>query len=467
MYKKIKRYIESWRMFGPGDKVIAGISGGADSICLLFVLLELRDELGIEITAVHVNHGLRGESANRDEAYVRAVCEREGVKLRVFHRDVGRYAKEHKLTVEEAGRNVRRECFRQTLSECGGSCIALAHHQNDNAETVLWNLCRGSALKGMGGIPPKNGIWIHPLLSINRAEIESYLEKRGIPYCTDETNLEEHYTRNRIRNKVIPYLEQHINEKAVGHIARCAETLRKMGEYIEAETAKYMDQCIRTGEKGEIMLSKAAFEAVPDALKSEVMYGAVCRAAGERKDIGLTHVQAACELLERQTGRRLTLPYGVEVLRDYEGLLFRGRDMPAWQKTAENATFWTKIFENESKTFPEKIYTKWFDYDIIKNTVKIRHREPGDYIVIDKSGRTQKLKQYFINEKIPRELRDSIWLAADGKEIIWIVGYRQSQAYQITEDTKRILEIGFYGGEKDVRNSKSDDSGRGSDEKNC
>lgn len=466
MYNKIKRYIESWRMFGPGDKVIAGISGGADSICLFFILLELRTEFEFDIVAVHVNHGLRGESAGRDEAYVQKVCEKAKVKLLVFHEDVERYAKENKVTVEEAGRDVRRSCLKQALFECGGTCIALAHHRNDNAETILWNLCRGSALKGLGGISPKNGVWIHPMLCVNRAEIESFLKKRGIPYCTDETNLEDHYTRNRIRNHVIPYLEQYINEKTVEHLVQSAENIQKMGEYIREETVRHMDRCVKINEHGEFMLNKKVFEDVPDALKTGVVYETLCRTAGERKDIGSVHVEAVCGLLERQTGRRIKLPYGIEVFRDYEGLLFQKYDAQAEQQTSENVEFWTKVFENQSKTFPEKIYTKWFDYDIIKNTVKIRHREPGDYIVIDKNGRTQKLKQYFINEKIPQRLRDSIWLAADGKEIIWIVGYRQSQAYQITKDTRRILEIGFYGGEEDVRNNKSDDPGRKSDEKN-
>ena len=202
MYRKVREYIKTWQMLGREDKVIAGISGGADSICLLFMLLELKEEMEFRIAAVHIHHGLRNETADRDEAYVRSVCGKENVELFVYHEDVKQYAKERGLTKEEAGREVRRRCFLEVLREQGGTHIATAHHKNDNAETVLWNLCRGTGLKGMGGISPKNGVWIRPLLCLERKEIESYLEKGGISYCTDETNLEDAYTRNRIRNHV-------------------------------------------------------------------------------------------------------------------------------------------------------------------------------------------------------------------------------------------------------------------------
>lgn len=463
MHKKVRGYIESWQMIRPGDRVIAGISGGADSICLLFVLLELKDEIGFEAAAVHVNHGLRGENADRDETYVREVCEKAGVKLFTFHEDVGEYARRRRLSVEEAGREVRRSCMEKAFGQWGGTRIALAHQQNDNAETILFNLCRGSGLRGMGGIPPKNGVWIHPLLCLSREEIEAYLKDREILYCTDETNFEEHFTRNRIRKHVIPYLEKYVNEKAVAHMAQCADAIRETGEYVEEKTAEYVKRCIKTENQGEILLVEDEFKRVPGALKQRVIREVLCEAAGSRKDISAAHVDAAHALLGRQVGRMAKFPYNVVAYRNYDGLLFRNCAVAQKPKVGGKADFWMRIFENESATFPEKNYTKWFDYDIITNTVKIRHREPGDYIVIDKNGGTQKLKQYFINEKVPRELRDGIWLAADGKEIIWIVGYRQSQAYQVTDNTRRILEIGFYGGEEDVRDSKSHDPGGGRD----
>ena len=458
MIEKIKAYVGKYHMLEKGDIVLAGVSGGADSICLLFILLKLKSELGFEIAAVHIHHGLRGESANRDERYVREVCEKENVELFVYHEDVRGYAKTHKLTLEEAGRKVRRERFTEVMRQQGGTCIALAHHKNDNAETVLWNLCRGTGLKGLGGISPKNGVWIRPLLCLERLEIESYLKKRGISYCTDETNLEEEYTRNRIRNCVLPYLEENINEKAVLHIAACASKLQGIDIYIEEEIKKYVKECTKREEDGRIIVVKELYEKVPDALKSGALHDIICSASGRSKNIEDVHVKILQELLERQVGRRVDLPYGLEAMRSYEGLYIREKKQ---EEKEEKPVFQMRILKKdvETVTFSQKNYTKWFDYDIITNTVKIRHRKPGDYIVIDKEGRTQKLKQYFINTKIPRELRDSIWLVADGKEIIWIVGYRQSQAYQVTDHTDRILEISIYGGEKDGGDNKGIDSG--------
>ncbi len=465
MYRKVREYIKTWQMLGREDKVIAGISGGADSICLLFMLLELKEEMGFHIAAVHVHHGLRKETADRDEAYVRSVCTKEHVNLFVYHEDVKQYAKERGLTKEEAGREVRRRCFLEVFREQGGTHIATAHHKNDNAETVLWNLCRGTGLKGMGGISPKNGVWIRPLLCLERREIESYLEKGGISYCTDETNLEDVYTRNRIRNHVLPFLEKNINERSVIHIAECAAKLNKLWGYVEAETARYIKGC-RKKDNEKTVVIKEEYEKVPGALKAEVMYGIICEAAGRQKDIEETHVKSVQELMKRQVGRRIDLPYGMEAVRCYEGIYIREKEKT--EKAEEKPLVHMRIFEKsaESATFSQKNYTKWFDYAIISNTVKIRHREPGDYIVINKEGRTQKLKQYFINAKIPQELRDSIWLAADGNEIMWIVGYRQSQAYQITDHTKQILEISFYGGEDDGRDGKSTGFGGGCCEEN-
>ena len=203
---------------------------------------------------------------------------------------------------------------------------------------------------------------------------------------------------------------------------------------------------------------KELYEEVPDALKSGVLHDIICSASGRSKNIEDVHVKILQELLERQVGRRVDLPYGLEAMRSYEGLYIREKKQ---EEKEEKPVFQMRILKKdvETVTFSQKNYTKWFDYDIITNTVKIRHRKPGDYIVIDKEGRTQKLKQYFINTKIPRELRDSIWLVADGKEIIWIVGYRQSQAYQVTDHTERILEISIYGGEKDGGDNKGIDSG--------
>lgn len=454
MYQRVKEYAAEYHMLQRSDRVIAGVSGGADSICLLFVLLELKKEIGFSVTAVHVHHGLRAETADRDAQYVEKICREQKVELLVYHEDVKTYAAEHKLTVEEAGREVRRAAFKEVLRKKQGTKIALAHHQNDNAETLLLNLCRGTGLKGMGGIPPVEGVWIHPLLCLKRKEVESYLEERGISYCTDETNSEDSYARNKIRNQVIPYLEKEINAQASEHMAETARQMRLLGAYVDSQAAEQEKACVDTDGAGRSLLRKKEFARVPEVLRPYVIHRILCRTAGRSKNIEAVHVRLITELMHRQVGRRLCLPYGVAAVRCYEGIRFtkEGRQSAGGGKT-EDMHMTCRVIERtgEMRTFPKSPYTKWFDYDIIKNTVKMRHREPGDYLTIDRDGRTQKLKQFFINEKIPQEERDQIWLAADGHHIMWVVGVRQNQKYQVTEETKRILEIEVDGGKRDGR----------------
>ena len=454
MYQKVKAYVKKWHMLQKEDSVIAGISGGADSVCLLFMLLKLQKELGFALMAVHVNHGIRGAEAERDEAYVKRLCRQWNVRLKVYRENVPAYAKEHGMTEEEAGRDIRRTCFCKVLKEWGGTKIALAHHENDNVETLLWNLCRGTGIRGLGGIAPINDVWIRPLLCVKRREIESYLKKRGISYCTDTTNADRRYMRNRIRMDVIPYLEDCVNTESVSHMGKTMERMYELEQYILEEVGQYKESC--TGWKnGRRIIRQTEYTKIPKALRDNVLHEILCETAGRRKDIEEVHVQMLRDLFTKQVGKRIDLPYGVTAIRTYEGVRFEKNIPEASYAGDENELFSIRVFDREpgNVTFPEKIYTKWFDYDIIKNTVKIRHRIAGDSIVINRYGGRKKLKQYFTDQKIPQEDRDKIWIAADGDEVLWIVGYRQSQKYQITEKTTKILEIQYYGGEENGRDN--------------
>ena len=454
MYQKVKAYVKKWHMLQKEDSVIAGISGGADSVCLLFMLLKLQKELGFALMAVHVNHGIRGAEAERDEAYVKRLCRQWNVRLKVYRENVPAYAKEHGMTEEEAGRDIRRTCFCKVLKEWGGTKIALAHHENDNVETLLWNLCRGTGIRGLGGIAPVNDVWIRPLLCVKRREIESYLKKRGISYCTDTTNADRRYMRNRIRMDVIPYLEDCVNTESVSHMGKTMERMYELEQYILEEVGKYKESC--TGLKnGRRIIRQTEYTKIPKALRDNVLHEILCETAGRRKDIEEVHIQMLRDLFTKQVGKRIDLPYGVTAIRTYEGVRFEKNIPEASYAGDENELFSIRVFDREpgNVTFPEKIYTKWFDYDIIKNTVKIRHRIAGDSIVINRYGGRKKLKQYFTDQKVPQEDRDKIWIAADGDEVLWIVGYRQSQKYQITEKTTKILEIQYYGGEENGRDN--------------
>lgn len=464
MLKQVKDYVSKWQMLKKEDCVIIGVSGGADSVCLLFVLLELQKEIGFQMVAVHVNHRLRGESADADERYVKELCARYGVPCETYSEDVELFAKKRKQSTEEAGREVRRMCFKQAMKKHNGTKIALAHHQNDSAETFLFHLARGTGIKGLGGISPVKGEIIRPLLCVSRKEIETYLEEQDISYCTDQTNASDLYTRNKVRNHVISYMEENINEKAVAHMNDTMEHLRQVQKYLEEQVQDVWDKVVVQREEGFLVLADP-FQTMPEALKPLLLKKALTDVAGREKDLESVHIRQLQELFAKQSGRKTDLPYDIEGRRIYEGVLICTKHMEKEFETEERfclegdygqfewqgKTIQCRVLDKEDSTFAEKSNTERFDYDIMKNNISFRTRKPGDYITIHSDGRTQKLKAYFINEKIPQENRDDILLVADGSHIIWVVGYRVNPLYRIHANTKRILEIQIDEGEKNGR----------------
>ena len=458
LQKKVESYLKRWNMIERGEHIVAGISGGADSVCLLFVLLRLRETMGITITAVHVNHMLRGEAAEEDERFVAALCAEQDVPCRVFRVDVAEEAERRKCSEEEAGREVRREAVREIMKEEHADRTAFAHHQDDNAETVIMNLCRGSRVKGMRGILPVSGRLIHPLLCVGKAEIEEALTERGIPWRVDETNLEDNYTRNRIRNRVMKELYA-INPGTAEHISRMAEKMSELWEYLEEETEIYIRECTKEAEGGRI-IEKSGLERIPGVFREEVIRSVLSQVCGREKDLRAVHVQEVRKLMEKQPGRQVFLPYGVRAFRVYEGVLVQKKERRHTPEKKAGPGFRMRIFDRRAgEKWPDTPYTKWFDYDIIKGRLIMRTRREGDYITVTADGKRQSLKKFLINQKVPAGIRDEVPLIADGSEIVWIVGYRQNKAYQITEKTVRIAEIEIYGGEKHGRDNSSIGSG--------
>lgn len=452
-----------------GDRVIAGVSGGADSVCLFLMLLELREKIGFDLIAVHVHHGLRGEAADQDQQFVEALCEQHRIPLEIFRVNLESIAKKRKQSLEEAGRMVRREAFDSVCKKYGGNKIALAHHQNDNAETLLWNLSRGTGLDGLGGIRPVNGKFIRPLLCMNRKEIEEYLAKRKQSYCIDETNAGTDYTRNKLRHLVLPILEEQVNSAAVRHMNETMEQIWELQEYMQEQVEAAYQECVQEHfEKAcWIQIQQKSFETFPELIKKMVIRKGMEQVGGKKRDLSHKHVDVMMELMNKQVGRTLDLPYEMHAKRNYEGIRLEKQRTYSFgeEKKAEimqecmselnipgetiladrNLKLRCKILEKPKnlsiKDIPQKIYTKWFDYGIIKSSLYIRTRQAGDTIVIDEKGHQKKLKNWFVDEKIPKEVRDSQLLLAENNDILWVLGHRMSQAYQVKQSTKWILQI--------------------------
>lgn len=449
MKKKVLDFIRKNKLVKKGNSVVLGVSGGADSICMLKILSDLQKRLGISLYVLHINHQIRGEEADEDAAFVKKICTKFKVPHRIINVDVPALAEREGLSVEEAGRYIRYDEFSKYAYEVGATKIAVAHNSNDNAETVLMNLARGTGIKGLGGIPPKREMEdangnivevIRPILCLSRKEIEQYLKENEIEYRNDSTNDSTDYTRNKIRLEIMPILEN-INDNAMQNITNASNELADTSEYIEKDVDEAYDEYV-SEENGKLFLSDESFAIDPIVLTG-VIRKMIENTAGKLKDITRIHVGDVVSLSDKQVGKKVDLPYSIVAEREYEGISISTED----NKSDEEKDTREVVIAFEEDGFDvsnieELKHTKWLDYDKI-NDVVVRTRQKGDYIVIDADGSKKKLKKYFIDEKIPRRERDQVLVVADGNHVLWVVGYRISEAVKVTPDTKKIIRLEF------------------------
>ncbi len=457
--KKIRHYIEKFHLLPIGSGVVIGLSGGADSVALLEVLCSLQWERDLRLAAVHVHHGIR-ESAQKDVEFCRELCMEKKVDFFCEYIDVPRMAKAQGLSEEEAGRNARYRIFEEYRRKLQMDVIAVAHHQNDQAETILFQLFRGSGLRGMSGMQPKRGNIIRPLLGVSRKEIEEYLYDKQRTYVIDETNACDQYSRNKIRHHVLPVAEE-ISFGAAGHMSQTARQLGEVLDYMEHQAANFLDM---QGEyvDGEWRLPVEALQQEHIALQKMIVTEALARSFKSRKDITEKHIDHVLQLFDKDGEKTIHLPNGGVVVKRYSQLIFKQilennesdfsgfckiKIEPDHSYFLENGMFLeTKLlFENNLENVPKNDCIKWFDYDKIITTLSLRTREPGDFLVIRDDGARKSLQDYLVNEKVPKSERDKQLLLADGSHVLWVIGKRISAHYKVTEDTKRILEV-YIGG---------------------
>ena len=454
---KIKAVIKDNELIKEGERVVVGVSGGADSVCLLLVLKEI---MPLEcITAVHINHGIRGDEAARDEDFVLQLCKRQGIRLEIRRLDVPLFARENKISEEEAGRVLRYRVFEEIRLLYKADKIAVAHNLNDVAETFLMNLSRGSGITGLTGIKLRSGVLIRPLIKTSREKIEEIVTYLGESFITDSTNNSLIYTRNRIRKRVIPELEE-VNERAVSHINDACERLEKIEDYIIKEAANAYKSYVTKGK--DIFISNEIL-VLDEVIIEEVLHKALSEAAGRARDIGSVHISYLLELFNKQVGRTIDLPYQVRAYRDYKGIRLNGaahkpetgentHEMPELLLYAEAVDGISAVVSDEDnirltfedgsiKNLSQNSCIRWFDYDKIAENVMVRFKEEGDFLVISPEGDKKKLKKYFTDSKIPSDKRGEIPLVASGNEVLWVVGYRTGEGARITSSTKKLLKM--------------------------
>lgn len=481
MIKKVYDYCRQFNMLEVCDNIIVGLSGGADSVCLLLVLSEIisRYRLPIKITAVHINHGIRGKEADSDEEFSRKLCETLGILFIAVRKNVPQIAKERGLSEEEAGRLVRYEAFEQHCEFMTNCRIAVAHHKDDQAETVLMNIIRGSSLKGASGISPVRGDIIRPLLCVTRCEIEQFLYERKQAFVTDSTNLSTDYTRNRLRNELVPYIKSNFNENFVSNITSEAEDFSLAYEYIRESADKIYDLCV-VKNAHSIILKQNGYEEAHLIVKREVVMNILKTLSGEHKDIYRKHIEAVINLFDMQVGKSINLPYGIEASKSYGCIIFSKKKIHTDESDkiscAESVVLTLtkkELLEAEPDNglsrqlginilgedgelvfarsisfkiikFIEKMddngYTKYFDCDKIKGNLCVRLGRREDYLSISADGKRKLLSKDFVDKKILREYRDRALVVADDDEVLWAVGVRRSRVCYV-DDKSCILEI--------------------------
>lgn len=482
MLKTVSAYIEKYKMLQPDDTVVAGVSGGADSVCLLLMLSAVRKEIPFRLLAVHVNHLIRPEAGN-DAEFVRKLCEKCRVPFFLVEKDVPAIAADRGISTEEAGRLARYEAFEallkqealEALSE-NRAKIAVAHNLNDRAETMLFHLFRGSGLNGLSGIRPvsvrKSGVTvIRPLLASSRSDIENFLMGIGMNWCIDSTNEEDTYTRNRIRHHILSFVEKEIAGGAIGNMGRAADILEETRDFVQEEVQKaYLDCIIRTDREtaGSIKLHAARLASCHPLIQKQMILSCLEELSPSRQNITAAHVESVRSLCAADKNREITLPYRITARREYDVIVLgrktagsspsqkgsRQIEMPLPGEApleialSDTERMEISVFSREnSMNIPQNQCTKWFDYDKIKKPLMIRTRQTGDYFTFNAALSKKLLQDYMIDEKIPRQERDNIWLLAEEKHILWAVGYRISTYYKIDADTKYILQVQFRGGQ--------------------
>ena len=430
----VDKVLQTENMLQKGQTVAVALSGGRDSVCLLHVLRRLAPQIGIQVAAIHVHHGLRKE-ADADEAFCKKICQEWEIPLQVARVDVPQRVQQTGESVEEAARKLRYAVMEGWVESGKVHRIALAHHQKDQAETVLLHLLRGSGLTGLCGMKAVRLPYLRPLLAVSSEEIEGYMQAHQLPYIEDATNYDTVYRRNKIRHELLPLLQRDYNPEIVKALAQMAEQLQGEEAYLEQQIPEKLSE----------QLDVKWLLRYPENLQKRILRKWL-RQHGLMQDVQQVHIQQLLDLCTGRTGRRISLPKGLTAYRSYDILVIHRsvpcrsmqQGFPSFQMEYMSVAQARKQWDSPEQipALPEE---KWLSADLLTQEPVWRTREAGDYIVAN--GGRKKLKEFLIDTKVPREERDQLLLLADGSHVLWVVGYRISDAVKITENTQQVLHI--------------------------
>ena len=418
--QRIKQYIEKEDLFSSGSKILIALSGGADSVALLCIL----HAAGYPCEAAHCNFHLRGEESNRDEQFVRQLCKKYGIHLHTIDFDTTRYAAEKHISIEMAARELRYNWFEEIRNQCRADVVAVAHHQDDSVETILLNLIRGTGITGLLGIRPRNGVIVRPLLCINREEIMRYLQSIGQDYVTDSTNLEDEYTRNKIRLNLLP-LMQTINPSVKNSLIETGNYLSDVATIYN----RYIEEAkTRIATTEGIRICELVKEPAPEALLFEILHPLGFNSAQIKDIVHSLHGQPGKQFSSKEW----------RVIKDREFLLLENIQSEDKEELPFQIIKEEKEYTSDFQ-IPREKGTACFDADKLDGTISYRKWRTGDtFIPFGMKGK-KKISDYLTDRKFSISQKERQWVLCCGEHIAWLIGERTDNRFRIDETTKRVV----------------------------
>ena len=424
METRVAQYIKEHKLLEPKDQIIVGLSGGADSVALILLL----KELGYTCIGAHCNFHLRGEEANRDEQFVTHFCQEHSFPLHKTHFDTYHYAKTHKVSIEMACRELRYEWFHSLIEGGIANKLAIAHHRDDNIETLLLNLIRGTGIKGLTGIQPINQYIVRPLLETSRQDIEAYLKARNQSFVTDSTNLEEEYARNKVRLTILPAMEQ-INTACQANISRTIGYLNQTYLIYQKAVQEAIERVVQNQTiQGELLLKETAAETI--------LYE-ICYPLG----FNSSQVKDIYNSLLSTSESRVFYSSTHQLNKERENLHILPLEGKSKMSTAPKLSY--KLIElNDSFKIPRDKNTACFDAELIDKTkLGLRKWAQGDRFIPFGMKGSKSLSDFFVDQKYSLQEKEMQWLLTHDKDIIWIIGQRSDNRYRLTSSSKKALIV--------------------------
>ncbi|UCD84740.1 MAG: tRNA lysidine(34) synthetase TilS [Deltaproteobacteria bacterium] len=456
LIKEVKKTIEKYGMLTRGDRVLVAVSGGPDSVALLYLLYDLRSELELSLAVAHLDHGLRGEESRKEANFVRELAGKLDLPIEFSSIDLPALKRSWKLSVQEAARRARYQFFEESAKKWDAQRIAIGHNADDQAETILMRMLRGAGTRGLGGVPPVRGKYIRPLIEVPRERILGFLERKEIPFVTDSSNLKVKYLRNKIRLKLLPELEKEYSPGIRKNLLRAARLFREEEGILEAAANETWGLICKSQLEDQVTFDLPYFINQPLSLQFRLLRRAIEAVSGTLWKIDFDHIEALADLVRGKLPNKVVyLPRGIMAEKVYQELIIRKGTLPkklSFQYPLEvpgitrleeiGQVLQTRVLPDRNQVdFSSDEKRAYFDYHRLEPPLLVRNFREGDRFQPLGMEGMKKVKDYFIEKKLPRRMRDRIPLLVANDRIVWVIGFRIDHRVRIDEVTKSVLEV--------------------------